>query len=292
MSNGLLCARQLRERALHQEPELVTWGLDPEDPLLDAAAELNPASALRNLSKRPLQGDRDLRLRLLEVAPEAALTALKFVQGEQADALRQAYAEVAPSAVLGSLTGRSDPFALRLRDQLWHSARPAHRAAAITFCDDPDAWQRREALLESAPSAAIQTLRGIGGENANSVLSEFATRLPKAVVGALAGRTDPKAYELRRSLAELGREVVESVRGLDDADSWQLRKQFAERYPSTVIHSLEGTPESSQKRDLREQCERLGASDLHTKKRSQGLKEYPQLPAWYRSRAVLELEVC
>jgi dTMP kinase len=290
LTNGLISQRKLRAEAFAQEPELVAWGLDPEDPLRTLAAETQPDYALRGLSKRPLSGADDLRLRALERAPSAALNALKFVESPEADALRERYASAVPGAVLSSLSGRSDTFALRLRAQLWKEAELPQRAASIAFCSDEDAWKRREKLFESVPYTALGTLRGIQGPAVDEALKYYAPRIPKAVLGALTGRSDALAHQLRREVLHVGREAIDSVRGLDDVASWQLREEFAERSPSTVLHSLEGLPTNERLKQMRQRCEQIGAGDLHTARRARGLDEFPQLPAWHRARASFDSE--
>lgn len=290
LSNGLIAARGLRRKYLEQEPQLTAWSLDPEDPLQEAAAEVQPDYALRNLSKKPLSGPDDLRVRFAERAPSAAINALKFVDSTEADQLREKYAAVVPGAVLGSLTGRSDAFAVALRERLWKAAEFGPRAASIAFCEDADAWKRREKLFESAPLNALSTLRGLSDKRTNELLEFYVTRTPKAVLGAITGRSDPLAQRWRRQALDVGREVVDSVRGLDDEGSWELREQFAESSPSTVIHSLEGLAPSARVKAMRARCEKLGLGDLHTARRSRGLDEHALLPEWYRMRASLESE--
>jgi hypothetical protein len=131
-------------------------------------------------------------------------------------------------------------------------------------------------------------LRGLHDERTNELLRFYVSRTPKAVLGAIAGRSDPLSHELRLQALDVGREVVDSVRGLDDESSWALREQFAESSPSTVIHSLEGVSPSARLAELRKRCEKLGEGDLHTARRSRGLDEYALLPEWYRMRASLE----
>lgn len=290
LGNGLVSARALRRGYLEQEPEMVAWSLDPEDPLRALAAEAQPDYALRQLSKRPLSGADDLRVRFMDRAPAAAINALKFVDSFEADALREKYCLQAPGAVLGSLTGRSDPTAVSWRERLWKASEIGPRAASIAFCSDADAWRRREKLFEAAPLSALGTLRGLSCARTNALLQYYVTRAPKVVLGALTGRTDDTARELRFSAVHVGREVVDSVRGLDDDDSWVLREQFLEASPSTVIHSLEGLPTGARVWSMRARCEYHGAGDLHTLRRSRGLDEYALLPAWYRMRAGLELD--
>lgn len=290
LTNGLISARELRRKYLAQEPELVAWGLDPEDPLREAAAEVQPEYALRSLSKKPLSGADDLRLRFAERAPSAAINALKFVDSPEADAIRERFVSKAPGAVLGSLTGRQDAFALAMRESLWKQSELGPRSASIAFSSDEDAWKRRMKMFESAPLHALGTLRGLNDERTNELLRYYVTRTPKAVLAAVAGRSDALAHELRQQALDVGREVVDSVRGLDDEASWALREQFIESSPSTVIHSLEGVAPSARREQVRQRCEQLGRGDLHTARRSRGLDEYPTLPEWYRMRASLDSE--
>lgn len=285
LNNGLAAGRALRERYSEVEPELVSWSLDPLDPLRERFLESQPDYALRGLSRCPLgeaphSSQPDMRLAVLANAPGPALRALRYVGGAEADALRERYAAEQPGAVLASLSGRQDAAALNLRARCWKDAELLDRVSSLVGCDDQDAWQRREKLFEKNPEQAVATLRRVSGERADELLRWLAPHMPKLVLGAIAGRSDETASRLRRELVDTGREVIESTAFVDDEAAWALRTELAERYPSTVIHSLRGLNDSPRRRELVARCERLGSGDLHTARRAVGLAEYGDLPAW------------
>lgn len=287
LTNGLRAGRQLRRQHLEQEPELVSWALDFDDPLREAAARLEPDYALRGITRRPMEGNEDPRYRWLESSPYPVISSLKHLQCEASDSLRQRFADIVPGAVLASLVGREDDFAQQLRERCWKAGNWEERATSLTFCAGAKAWALREPLLEREPRLGIESLRGVRGERADRVLETFSDKAEKPVLRALSGRTDDFAHELRRALLPVGREVVDSIRGLDDEGSWQLREAFIERSPSTVLNSLTGLDPSALVSRVRAHCEAQGAGDLHTLRRSCGLDEYPGRPAWARTRAAL-----
>lgn len=287
LSNGLVAARELRARAVVQEPELVAWSLDPQDPLREQTAEREPEYALRGWTRRPLSGSEDLRVRLLGPAPAAAIMALRHVDDPEADELRAECADRVPGAVVASLTGREDPVAEELRRRCWSRAEAEQHSASLTLCRGETAWRLREQLLAAQPVLGLESLRGVADARAQELLEAFADRAPKTVLRALSGRTDRGAHALRERLYETGREVVDSVRGLDDEPSWALRERAVVRWPSTVVHSLFGLPESDRVKEMREHCQDLGAGDAHVLRRLQGLDEFVTLPSWSTERATL-----
>jgi len=287
LSNGLVAARELRARALVQEPELVAWSLDPTDPLRDKAAEREPEYALRGWSRRPLSGSEDLRVRLLGPAPAAAIKALRHVDDPEADELRAECSDRVPGAVVASLTGREDHVAEELRRRCWSRAEPEDHSASLTFCGGETAWRLREQLLASQPVLGLESLRGVTGPRTQEVLEAYADRAPKIVLRALSGRTDPAAHALRERLLDTGREVVDSVRGLDDEASWALRENVVERWSSTVVHSLFGLPDDERVQKMRERCVEIGGGDAHVLRRLQGLDEFATLPRWSTERVTI-----
>ncbi|MDH5674885.1 MAG: thymidylate kinase [Myxococcales bacterium] len=284
LSNGLICARELRKRAFARDPRLAAWAMDPEDPLRDAIAEQVPDLALRALSRMPLGGHDDLRLKLLPRAPEASITALRHLHDERADAIRTRHAESHPNAVLESLAGRDDAFGDALRERCWKGAEDTSRASSLLFCDGDAAWKRREKLLERHPAAGLSSLRGLGGERVDGWLERYAERAPKRVLSALGGRSDDAAYALRERLFETGREVIDSVRGQGDDGAFALRERGVTRWPSTVAHSLLGLSDDPRSAALIARCEELAAGDLHVWRRLVGLQERAAWPSWARVR--------
>jgi dTMP kinase len=289
MSHGLICARPLRARAFEAHPALAAWAMDPEDPLRERAAELEPAYALRAWHRRPLSGADDLRVRLIERAPEAALGALKHLSCTASDALREQWAERCPDGVLRSLSGREDPAANALRDLCWKPGSEDARASSLSFCSSDAAWKRRQKLLDDDPVVGLGTLRGLDDARANALLDSYAERAPKPVLAALTGRGDAFAHALRERLWDTGREVIDSLRGVADAESFRLRERGVEAHPSTVAHSLLGLPDGAELRRLRARCVELGAGDVHLLRRVAGVDERPAWPEWARIRTSEEL---
>jgi dTMP kinase len=289
MANGLRAGRAMRARLLEQEPALCSWSMDAEDPLRERALELDPIHALSGLSRKPLETD-DLRLRCIDRAPAAALSSLRHVSGGDADAVRLAWAEREPSAVIESLAGREDSFATDLRAGLWKQADFRSRGLSLVGCRGEDAAQRREQVFARDPVLGAITLRGVTTEQGDYWLRQLAPHAAKVVLRSLTGRADNVAYELREQLFETGREVIDSLRGLDDLRAWTLRERGLERWPSTVADSLLGLSDSPTRRRTRAQCAEIGAGDLHVLRRLCRLDEYAALPGWARAAATLGQE--
>lgn len=287
LGNGLLAARDLRATSVDTEPELATWSMDPEDPLRELAAAREPEYALRAWAGRPLSGPDDLRIRLLDRTPGHAIRALRHLDDPAADELRTRYVGAVPGAVITSLAGREDATAAALRERYWSAARPEEQASSLTFCTGAHAWAARERLLERDPVLAIETLRGVDDPRAREIQDAHALTAPKAVLRSLAGRSDDHAHGLREELADSGREVVDSVRGLDDERSWALRRTHLEAWPSTVVHSLTGVPPSKRVSNMRERCRRIGAGNLLVMRRLQWLDEFGRRPQWSTARKTL-----
>ncbi|MGD8858856.1 MAG: dTMP kinase [Myxococcales bacterium] len=293
LSRGLIAARELRARAFDGEPELAAWGMDPEDPLRERAAShpRTRARALSGLSRRPIEGEHDVRLRLLPEEPDAALAALRHQDEPAIDALRERYAELARDGVLQSLVGREDAFAEELRERCWKGADDRARATSLRFCGGRRAWKLREKLLERNPVAALTSLRGLTDEHATGLLEDYAERAPRVVLDVLGSRDDRRAHTLRERLWDTGKEVVDSLRGLDDDFAWKVREAFLQAHPSTVAHSLQRLdPDDDRVKDMRARCTEAGAGDLYLLRRLQRLDEFPTLPEWARQRTVDETD--
>lgn len=279
MVKGLRAGRDLRARLIEQEPALAVWSMDPEDPLRERALDIDAAYALSGLARRPLGVD-DIRLKYTERAASAALLSLRYLVGGEADQARSAWAEREPSAVIESLAGREDGFANELRARLWKAAAPRSRALSLLACNGDEAWRRREQISERDPVGVALTLRGLVSTRGDSWLQMLMPHAAKIVLRALVGRSDHVAQAMRDALAETGREVIDSVRGQDDEHAWKLREGSIERWPSTVVNSLVGLPDSPRLRRARAACAEAGAGDLHLMRRLCRLDEYPGLPQW------------
>lgn len=281
---GLVATRPLRARLWHEHPALCAYTLDADDPLRERLAHEEPELALRGLAGKPLEGERDLRVRLMARAPAACVSALKHVASAQADALRRSAAEACPDEVLASLSGRDDARALELRARCAPHAGDRALAIGLEQCADDDAWARREALFERDPAYGVRSLKGVRDERADAWLARYAASAPAPVLEALAGRDDAAAYRLREQLADTGHELLESVRGLDDEQAWAARERGVERFPASVLHSLLGLPADARSRLVAERAASAGAGDLHVLRRAQALREQAELPEWVKAR--------
>ncbi|PRQ06995.1 dTMP kinase [Enhygromyxa salina] len=261
--------RELRAGLLEREPELAIWASDLDDPLLVAAAELAPELVLARLGALDsgLVSKDALRERLLESHPVEVARSLARVDGDAADRMRIQLAEAAPGAVVESLMGRGDAFAVTLRDRLWKHADAYERALGLQGCDDPESWRRRDKLLLKDPALVISSLRGLAIERVDPILARYAALAPKPVLQALHGRGDATAHALRRELLDTGREVIDSLIGLDDPSAWGLREQLLERWPSTVAWSLGGLGDHPRTAAMLERCRACAPTDLFVSRR-------------------------
>ena len=265
--------RSLRASWLEREPALVIWAADLNDPLLATAVDQHPDLVLSRLggSSNPVPNavvNLDaLRQRLLTSHPVEVARSLAHLEGSEADRMREQLAESAPGAVVESLMGRNDSFATDLRDRLWKHADTYERALGLQACDDPESWRRREKLLQKDPGLVIANLRGLATERVDPILNRFAGLAPKPVLQALHGRGDATAHRLRHDLFEAGREVVDSLIGLDDPGAWELRERTIERWPSTVAWSLRGLEAHPRTPAMLEQCRACAPTDLFVLRR-------------------------
>jgi len=263
--------RRLRAELFEHEPALAIWAADRDDPLLERASMLAPELVLERIANTSgLLDDRaaaSLRERMAASHPAAVARSLCLVAGDQADRLRERLSEAAPGAVFESLSGRSDRLALGLRERLWSHANAYERAIGLRGCDDADAWRRRERLLGKDPAVLLANLAGACSERVEPILRRFATRAPKSALRALRGRSDRRAHAWREELLETGREVIDSIVGLDDPGSWALRERCLERWPSTVAASLTGLARSARATALLQRCQACAPGDLFLKRR-------------------------
>jgi len=199
-ADGLVSARELRARALAEEPALTAFTLDAEDPLREECALLEPEYALQGYLGRPLTGPDDLRLRFAGRAPAACLRALRGLHCAQSDALRERYLDSQPDAVLFSLAGRDDATAWELRERAWQEAEDDARAMSLIGTVSPRSHELRGALFDKNPLLGLSSLRGTRTELGDVWLQRMAQDAPKPVLGALAGRSDELAYQLREEL--------------------------------------------------------------------------------------------
>ena len=284
MTRGLQFGRAIRGALAVDEVSLAAWCMDAHDPLREQLAKDEPAYAVSGLSRVPIDGPDDLRVLLADTVPEAVARALKYVQGDAADRLRTRLLDSAPGAVVASLVAREDPWAWSIRQRWWNHASAVEKSDSVAHCGSEAAWDARTGLLEDDPLAGIASLRGVTDDRADRILSRHVELAPRSVLRALIGRGDTNAHRLRAALEPVGREVIDSVRGLDDETSWSLRERHAAQWPSTILDSLASLPRTPQWQRLRDRCTMAGCGDLHVLRRTMALQE-EDLP----SRAGMQL---
>jgi dTMP kinase len=264
-TRGLRLGRAIRAELLEREPALAIWAADVDDPILRRGIAVAPELVLARLGISPL--GTSLRKALRFSHPLEVARSLALIGGDEADRMRMQLAEQAPGAVVESLIGRVDPFAVKLRERLWKRADMVERALSLQHCNDPESWRQRARLLEKDPAAVLPTLQGLPPERVDSILVRFAERAPKAVLLALRGRADASAHRLRTQLIDTGREVIDSLLGLDDPTSWAMRELFCTRWPSTVVGSLLGLTHDPRADALLARSRESAPGDLFLKRR-------------------------
>ena len=220
---------QLRRLLVESAPAEVAGSLT------DMAAEATEAWAMREL--------------LADVAPAEVAASLEGLDDETAWALRAELYPRVPEAVLASLALLDVPRAWDLRTR-WIAERGGPERAAgsylraralarsVTGVDGPEAWKLRKAARDSAPVAAIVSLRGLTGDKAWLWRDRAVGRAPKAVLSTIAGMDDARAWALRTGTAMRCREALDSMIGLDHDTAWEIRETCLEIWPPSVIKSL------------------------------------------------------
>lgn len=238
-TRGLAIGRALRAGSAARDPALCAFALSgapEEDRLREQLAAVEPDYALAGLRGRP-PGPDDLRLRPTTAAA-AGVRALRGVAGPVADQRRRELVDIVPGAVVESLAGRDDAAAEDLRARAWAGADAWERTASLIGCSGADAWRRRDELLAQAPWIGLESLAGTLGPRTDACLARHAATAPRAVLAALVGRNDAAAHALRRALAGVGAEVLDSLVGLVDEESWRLRADLADPFPDRALDSL------------------------------------------------------
>jgi dTMP kinase len=219
----------LRRQLLESAPGEVALSLG------DLASEASEAWALREL--------------LADVAPAEVAASLEGLDDETAWALRTELFTRVPESVLASLALLDVPRAWALRHR-WIEVRGGIGRAAgsylraralarsVTGLDSPDAWKLRKAARDSAPVAALVSLKGLASEKAWLWRDRAVGRAPKAVLSTIAGMDDARAWGLRVAMALRCREALDSMVGLDHPTAWEIRESCLELWPPSVVKSL------------------------------------------------------
>jgi dTMP kinase len=244
--------------------------------LLDRLAEHAPEVVAASLAGDGGERAWALRDRLVAKVPIHVARSLDGleVEGPRADAMRAALADRAPRTVLGTLGRNDGAAAWALRDRL--AAHQGDVVASLRWLDGERAWALRDAYLAAHGGDAamadvalaeplLASLRGLGGERAWRLRRLAADASPAAVISSLAGLSDDeawgwrermagragklvfrtiegdpsdRAFALRDRHADLVKEALDSMVGLDGEVAWAIRERVADRWPSTTVKSL------------------------------------------------------
>jgi dTMP kinase len=221
-----------------------------------------PSRVARTLNgvAQPHPRSAELRARLATRVPLDVLLSLDGVDSDEAWALRDRLQGEHLDVVTASLGGLGSPRAWELREA-WLKARGGEAALALfenarvlgkslIGLDDDRAWELRKAMREHAPTAAIGSLKYVLSDKSFKWRQRYLQRAPKSVFDTLARVDDPRAWQMRQSLAPVVKEAIDSMNELDGPQAWQLREQFADVWPSTVVKSLGPLADTPQGRAL------------------------------------------
>jgi dTMP kinase len=213
-----------------------------------------PREVALSLEEEAAEADEAWKMRreLLSVAPAEVAFSLEGLDDEAAWDMREALYREVPNAVMSSLALLDGARAWEMRERwltehgdLWPQAPgtvpyEVARVAArsITGLEDERSWQIRKATRDSAPVAAIVSLKGTSGDKAWAWRERYVERAPKAVLTTIAGLDDVRAWALREAMAPRCREALDSMVGLDHPIAWEIREECLDLWPSSVVKSL------------------------------------------------------
>lgn len=244
----------LRLRLAQRVPDVVlagSSGLVDETSwaLRESLLGANPTKVARTLCGAAALDPRALALRprLLPYAAAELVRMLARLDTPEAWELRDALEHIHPDSVVSSLAYLASNRAWEMRSR-WlavhgHALRDNYELArtaakSVQGVTDEAAWQVRESARSMAPLACLGSLSGLTCERSFQERAHYLTRAPKAVMQTLSSLRDPRAWNMRRTVARDTKEALDSITGLDDADAWELREAYADLWPSTIVKTL------------------------------------------------------
>ncbi|WP_342380996.1 dTMP kinase [Myxococcus stipitatus] len=268
-----------------REPTLAVWLLGGLPGLAAHQRRLDFVERFPVLTARGLQGLDDeaawtLREMLAPRAPLQVASGLLGLKGPRAAMMRERLYVHAPAEVLQGLRGDDSPPGWALRER---GVRDGHLAAVLLGLggvNDDEAWVVREAgmtrglyaevarslggltdaraealrevLLSHDRLAVLRGTLGLDTPVARGLRESLANKALKLVLRSLTGLSTQEAWALRERSAGRTKEALDSVDGMNDPRAWKLRVAQANRWPATVLSSLEGLPLESEARVLME----------------------------------------
>lgn len=228
----------MRERSAQQYPRAVARSLGGlasshprAGPLFDALWTRAAPELLRCLSGRDDARSWELRARA-EPREPALVASLSRLSSEQAWALRDAF-----MAEHGE----------RIDEQ--HELGKA-LAKSLHGLDDPRAWALRERLEAKAPVSFLSSLSGLTCEASFDARERYLRQAPKPVMASLQKLDHPRAWALRRAVADHTKEALDGMAGSDAPEAWALREAYQDVWPSTVVKSLGVQADSPRGKEL------------------------------------------
>lgn len=179
----------------------------------------------------------ELRRALAAEAPREVAASLRGIDTRLANRLREALVEDAPDGVLEGLGRLDNRFAWELREALGRAHAEA-LARSLRGLDTARAWEIRRDLLSTCPAAVLESIDGLPSEDAWALRRDWVDRAPKAVILSIAGLSSEPSWEIRARAAALGKELLDSVRGLEDERAWALREEHRKVWPHTAVGSV------------------------------------------------------
>jgi dTMP kinase len=220
-------------------------GLDDEPSwaLRELLTEVVPRDVVASLGNNPTPQAMSLRERLYVHAPEEVLAGLKRNGSPEAWALREhALREGRLAEVLCGLAGVDDEPAWAARELGVRRGLFADVARSLTGLDSPRADILRQSLLSHDRLAVLRSTQGMDTPFARELRVALEDKALKLVLRSLTGLTTDEAFAMRERGAPLTKEALDSLDGMDDPRAWRLREAFVNRWPATVVSSLEGMP--------------------------------------------------
>jgi dTMP kinase len=235
-------AHELRMELADVEPAIVAYsvgGLQSENSMRVRyrLANREPEVVAESIGGFDDEISWDLRKQLAARAPDEVAASLRGIDSRAATQMRQALAERAPEGVLRGLGGLDTRFAWELREVLGR-AYPLSLAKSLRGLDGERAWELRGVLLPTAPAAVLGSIGGLDSERAWQLRRHFVGKAPKLVLRTIDGMSGDESWAIRKEASALGKELLDSVRGLDEERAWALREQHRAAWPHTAVGSV------------------------------------------------------
>lgn len=241
-----LAAHQRRLGAVERLPGLVAQSLrgladEPAWSLRELLMELAPGSVAQSLGVDPSPRSMGLRARLYAKAPAEVLNGLKSNDSSDAWSLRElALKQGRLAEVLTGLNGVDSERAWAVRErglaeQLWPEV-----ARSLGGLSTLAAEELRTRLVAHDRLAVLRSTMGLDTPVAQRLRRELFELAPKWVLRSLTGLLTDESFALRERGADLTKEAIDSLDGLDHPRAWALRETHAYRWCATVLSSMKG----------------------------------------------------